>query len=94
MRYSILNNLDKCFFCGRPAECIHEVYFGSANRQISIENGFCVGLCHKEHNMSNNSVHYNRNMNLELKRVYQKEYEKDHTREEFIKLIGKSYLDN
>lgn len=50
MRYSILNNLDRCFFCGRPAECIHEVYFGSANRQISIENGFCVGLCHKEHN--------------------------------------------
>lgn len=66
--------------------------FGSANRQISIENGFCVGLCHKEHNMSNDSVHRNRNMNLELKRVYQKEYEKNHTREEFIKLIGKSYL--
>lgn len=56
------------------------------------ENGFCVGLCHKEHNMSNNSVHYNRDMDLELKRVYQKEYEKNHTREEFIKLIGKSYL--
>ena len=67
---------------------------GSANRQISIENGFCVGLCHKEHNMSNNSVHHNRNMDLELKRVYQKEYEKNHTREEFIRLIGKSYLDN
>ena len=43
--------------------------------------------------MSNNSVHYNRNMDLELKRVYQKEYEKNHTREEFIKLIGKSYLE-
>ena len=55
-RYSILNNLDKCFFCGRPAECIHEVYFGSANRQISIENGFCAGLCHKEHNMSNDDL--------------------------------------
>lgn len=48
-RYSILNNLDRCFFCGRPAECIHEVYFGTANRQISIENGFCAGLCHREH---------------------------------------------
>lgn len=35
---------------------------------------------------------FNKEMDLELKRVYQKEYEKTHTREEFIKLIGKSYL--
>ena len=88
-RYSILNNLDKCFFCGRPAECIHEVYFGTANRQISIENGFCVGLCHREHNVSAKSVHNDRRMDLILKRTYQKEYEKNHTQEEFIKLIRK-----
>lgn len=88
-RHSILNNLDKCFFCGRPAECIHEVYFGTANRQISIENGFCVGLCQREHNMSDKSVHNDRSMDLILKRTYQKEYEKSHTREEFIKLIRK-----
>lgn len=92
-RYSILNNLDRCFFCGRPAECIHEVYFGTANRQISIKNGFCAGLCHREHNMSAKSVHNDRKMDLILKGAYQKEYEKNHTREEFIKLIGKSYLD-
>lgn len=91
-RYSILNNLDKCYFCGQPAQCTHEVYFGTANRQISIRNGFCVGLCHKHHNMSNNSVHNNRKMDLILKRKYQAEYEKTHTREEFIELIGKSYL--
>ncbi len=92
MRYSILNNLDKCYFCGRPKEHIHEVYFGTANRKISIENGFCVGLCNYHHNSSNNSVHKNYAMNLELKRIYQEEYEKTHTREDFIKLIGKSYL--
>lgn len=91
-RYSILNNLDKCFFCGRPAECIHEVFFGTANRRISIENGFCAGLCHKEHNLSNKSVHKDREMDLKLKRAYQKEYMKTHTKEEFIKLIGKSYI--
>lgn len=82
------------FLCGKPAECIHEVYFGTANRQISIQNGFCAGLCHKEHNMSNSSVHYNRAMDLKLKRTYQKEYEKTHTRQDFINLIGKNYLDN
>lgn len=91
-RYSILNNLDKCYFCGTKAQCIHEVFFGTSNRKKSIENGFCIGLCNKHHNMSNNSVHFNKKMDLELKQLYQKEFEKKYTRDEFIKLIGKSYL--
>ena len=90
-RYSILNNLDKCYFCERPREAIHEVYYGR-NRETSIKNGFCVGLCNRHHNMSNESVHFNHEMDLELKRLYQKEYEKTHSREEFIDLIGKNYL--
>lgn len=92
-RYSILNNLTYCYFCGRPSQNIHEVYFGTANRKISIENGFCVGLCAFHHNLGGNkSVHENRDMDLRLKKVYQKKYERDHTREDFIKLIGRSYL--
>lgn len=51
-----------------------------------------MGLCHEHHNTSNNSVHFNREMDLKLKRLYQEEYEKNHTREEFIKIIGKNYL--
>lgn len=42
--------------------------------------------------MSNMSVHNNRAMDLELKKAYQKEYEKTHDRKSFIALIGKSYL--
>ena len=91
-RYSILNNLNKCYFCNKPRQAIHEVFFGS-NRQTSIKNGFCVGLCNEHHNMSDNSVHFNKEMDLKLKRLYQKEYEKNHSREEFIKLIGRNYLD-
>ena len=91
-RYSILNNLDRCYFCKKPRQAIHEVYFGTANRKISIQNGFCVGLCNSHHNMSNDSVHFNKSKDLELKQLYQKEYEKTHTREDFIKLIGKNYL--
>ncbi len=96
-RWSILNNLDYCYFCvkedkPKEAECTHEVFFGP-NRQISINNGFCVGLCHYHHNLGKKeSVHENRKMDLELKQLYQEQYEKTHTRSEFIKLIGKSYL--
>lgn len=66
---------------------------GTANRKISEKNGFKVWLCAEHHNMSNNSVHFNREMSLILKKLYQKEYEKTHSREEFIKLIGRNYLD-
>lgn len=91
-RYSILNNLDKCFVCGKPKEAIHEVYFGK-NRQVSIKNGFCVGLCHAHHNMSNEGVHFNIALDMALKKLYQEEYEKTHSRAEFIRLIGKNYIE-
>lgn len=92
-RYSILNNLDECYFCGRNKENIHEVYSG-ANRQTSIKNGFCVGLCFRCHRFVHDGSSYPQNgtMDNHLKVTYQKEYEKTHTREEFIRLIGKSYL--
>ena len=90
-RYSILNNLDYCYFCGKPAECIHEVYYGK-NRQISIKNGFCIGLCNYHHNMSDQSVHFNQEMNKELRRVYQEAFEKMFSHEEVMGLIGENYL--
>ena len=90
-RYSILDNLDYCYFCGKPAECIHEVYFGK-NRQASIKNGFCVGLCNYHHNMSDYSVHFNKQLNKELRQVYQRAFEKMFSREEFMALIGENYL--
>ena len=90
-RYSILNNLDYCYFCGKPAECIHEVYYGK-NRQISIKNGFCVGLCNYHHNMSDQSVHFNQDMNKELRKVYQEAFEKMFSHEEFMSLIRENYL--
>ena len=93
-RYSILNNLDTCFYCGRKREHIHEVFFGTANRKISIENGFCVGLCNNCHRLVHNNSFYpvDGTMNRHLKVVYQRKYEKTHSRKEFIRLIGKNYL--
>ena len=93
-RYSILNNLDKCFYCNRPKEHIHEVFFGK-NRQTSIKNGFCVGLRNRCHMLVHDASHYplDENMDLHLKIVYQKEYLKTHTKDEFIKLIGQDYFE-
>lgn len=83
-RYSIFtNNLDKCYVCGKPKKDIHEIYGGS-NRIRSIKNGFCLPLCR--------NCHQNEELIMELKIKMQKEYEKTHTRQEFIDIIGKNYI--
>lgn len=74
-----------CEFCGKYAKKLdpHEVYGGS-NRKISIKNKFVKLICRK--------CHSDEKIIKQLRIDTQKEYEKNHTREEFIALIGKSYL--
>ena len=75
----------KCDYCHKIKKHLdpHEVYGGS-NRKRSIINGFVKKLC--------NECHSNEKIINQLRIDVQKEYEKTHTREEFIKLIGKSYI--
>lgn len=93
---SILQSRRECWFCKEKKGLhLHEIFFGTANKQISIDHGFQVFLCPKHHNMGGNGecVHRCREMDLQLKRACQKAYEDmGHTREEFIRLIGKSYI--
>ena len=72
----------------------HHIYFGTGKRKISEQNGFKVWLTYLEHR-GTYGVHgkYGHELDLRLKQECQKEYEKNHTGEEFIRLIGKSYLD-
>lgn len=45
------------------------------------------------HNMSNEGVHFNKELDLKFKRMAQKDFEESHgTREDFIKEFGRSYL--
>lgn len=71
----------------------HEVY-GASNRQKSIKYGLVVFLTPEMHNMSDNGVHFNREFDLELKKIAQKtamkHYGWDVSR--FISIFGKNYL--
>ena len=87
-RKSILtNDLKTCYICGKKATSIHEIYKGS-NRKISMINNFCVPLCDKCHINTETCIEILRY----LQRECQKEYEKTHTRDEFLRLIGRNFL--
>lgn len=88
-RFSIFtNDFTKCYYCHKQKLesekfDLHEVYGGS-NRTRSIKYGLVVPLCR--------ICHSNENIINKLRIQLQKEYEKEHTRNDFIEIIGKSYI--
>ena len=94
MAKSILQSEKKCFITGSTENLHrHHIYFG-ANRRISEENGFYVWLIPEYHNMSDYGVHFDKAFDLRLKQECQRKYEETHSREEFIALIGRNYLED
>lgn len=93
MAKSILKNDPVCFVCGNPYSVQKHHIYGGGNRSVSEDNGFWVYLCPRHHTRTIYSVHGDPDHRLdkELKAMCQSIYERDHTRDEFIRLIGRSY---
>ena len=90
---SILQDRKECYISGKTEGLHkHHIFFGNPLRDISELNGFWVWLSPEWHNMGDHGVHYDRELDLKLKRDCQAVYEKTHTREEFMRLIGRNYL--
>lgn len=91
---SIIQTKKQCFICFKQTGLHdHHIYFGTANRKISEKNGFKVWLCY-DHHEGTNGVHgmKGHKLDLFLKQTCQKKYEETHTRDDFIKLIGRNYI--
>jgi hypothetical protein len=93
-RYSILQEEKKCYVCGNRNVHIHEVYYGSKNRSKSIEDGCCIYLCPRHHNMSKEGIHFNKDLDQKVKQSMERRWlEKyDKTIEDFIKRYGRNYI--
>ena len=69
----------------------HHVFMGPL-RSMSEAEGFFVWLCPEHHTIGSRAVHRNHDTCLMLQQYAQRKYEQTHTREEFVKLTGRSYL--
>lgn len=88
---SIIQKNKECYICGTTLNLHnHHIFPGRAYRKNSDKEGLTVYLCMYHHNY----VHYNFEAMLQLQKIAQKEFEKSHTREEFIKLFTKSVLED
>lgn len=93
MKDSVLvEDQERCVICGKPAVQRHHVFFGS-NRKNAHEDGYWIPLCLKHHiGESKEAIHFNHDLDLYWKQQAQKHFEKTHTREQFRRRYGKSYL--
>ena len=90
---SIMQSEKRCYVCGTTYGLHeHHVFGGTANRKQSERHGFKVWLCGRHHNLSNEGVHSDRELDFRIKRACQAKFEKTHCRDEFMDIIGKNYL--
>ena len=96
---SIVSRDDCCFICAEVYKKYvwtdteeHHVFFGTGKRELSDEDGLTVRLCKAHHREGPEAAHKNHLADMYLKVVAQAKYEETHTREEFMKRYGKSYL--
>ena len=83
-RYSVFTtNLDKCYFCPNPRQDLHEIMPGK-NRLNSIKYGYVLPVCRRCHDI----IQYDN----KYKQMCQRHFEKEHTREEWIKIFYRNYL--
>lgn len=84
---------NKCALCGRGRNdgvtlTTHHVFHGKKFKGVSDKNGFVLTLCWDCHK----KLHSSRVIDKKVQQMMQYEYEKTHTREEFIELMSKSWL--
>jgi hypothetical protein len=90
---SIIQTEKQCFVCGKNYNLHdHHIIYGTSNRKQSEKYGLKVWLCY-EHHTGNAGVHFNRDLDLHLKKLAQEHFEARYgARNEFISTFGKSYL--
>ena len=92
---SILQSEKKCLITGYAGAGLQKHHiFGAANRDNSEKYGLWVWLRYDRHiaDSPHATPHNDRSTDLWLKRMGQRAFEKEHGREEFIRIFGRNYL--
>lgn len=71
----------------------HHIFGGKPNRGHSEDCGLTVHLCKECHTDNKRGVHGDKDIMEMLHKVGQAAFERSHSREEFVAIFGKNYLD-
>lgn len=92
---SIIQTNKECYITGCTTGLHeHHIFAGHGRRKLSEKYGLKIWLIPELHDMDNNGVQYNRELDLLIKKVGQMAFEEKHgSREDFIRIFGRNYLD-
>lgn len=83
-----------CYICGRGGKLQkHHIFGGNPNRGHSENYGLTVHLCTECHTEGKEAVHKDAEIMEALHKIGQAAFERTHTREEFVAIFGKNYLE-
>lgn len=90
---SIIQKNRECWVCKTTIglHC-HHIIYGTADRKKSDKYGLTVYLCGIHHNLSNEGVHFNKKLDMQLKQIAQKAFEEKYSHEKFMKVFHRNYL--
>lgn len=87
-RYSVFtNDMDTCFFCGRPRVDIHEILYGS-NRLNSMKWGYVLPVCRTHHEI----LHKNHVLTEEWCKKCQLHFQKKYSSKDWLNTFHKNYI--
>lgn len=88
-----LGDPEECFIC-KSTYCLetHHIMNG-ANKKASEKYGLLVKVCANCHTLSPNSIHRDSKVLRALKEAGQQNFEQSNTREDFMRIFGRNYLD-
>ena len=87
---SVFQRDKECWVCGMNRDCHEHHIFGGPCRKASEKRGLKIYLCPGHHNMSDAGIHFNEDLDNQVKTMGQKYYEshygsRDQFRSEFIR---------
>lgn len=86
-----------CYLCGAPFTVTHHIYPGYGRRDVSDREGCTIRLCPIHHNMSRAGIHFDRQLDKQIRMDCQKRWEAregitDLEHNAFRALFHESYL--
>ena len=92
MKSILQEDTDYCIVCRRYGTEVHHVFYGTANRKLADRYGLVVGLCYNHHRGRQGVHNGNKELDMELKRMAQRQFNLVYQNEDFIALFGRNYL--
>ena len=90
---SIFDNRQECYVCGRVEGLHrHHVFYGRQFRNLAEQDGAWVYLCPRHHNMSDSGVHFDKALDLRLKREAETVLRASRGNDWFMERYGRSWL--